>query len=49
VCAGAYIGLSPARTRALGGKYEKAEAMHRQTLAWREKVFGHKHPDTLAS
>jgi hypothetical protein len=31
------------------GKYEKAEAMHRQTLARREKVLGHEHPDTLTS
>jgi hypothetical protein len=31
------------------GKYEEAEAMHRQTLATREKVLGREHPDTLTS
>jgi tetratricopeptide (TPR) repeat protein len=31
------------------GKYEEAEAMHRQTLATREKGLGHEHPDTLTS
>jgi hypothetical protein len=31
------------------GKYEEAEAMNRQTLARREKVLGHEHPDTLTS
>jgi tetratricopeptide (TPR) repeat protein len=31
------------------GKYEEAEAMHRQTLAMREKVLGHEHSDTLTS
>jgi hypothetical protein len=36
-------------TWSLGGKYEEAEAMHRQTLATREKVLGRKHPDTLTS
>ena len=33
----------------LRGKYREAEAMHRQTLALREKVLGHKHPHTLTS
>jgi hypothetical protein len=28
------------------GKYEEAEAMHRQTLELREKVPGEEHPDT---
>jgi Tfp pilus assembly protein PilF len=31
------------------GKYEEAEAMHRQTLATSEKVLGHEHPSTLTS
>ena len=31
------------------GKYEEAEAMNRQTLAWRENILGTKHPDTLFS
>jgi hypothetical protein len=31
------------------GKYEKAEAMNRQTLARREKVLGPEHPHTLTS
>jgi hypothetical protein len=31
------------------GKYEEAEAMHRQTLAMPEKVLGKEHPDTLTS
>jgi hypothetical protein len=31
------------------GKDEEAEAMHRQTLAAREKVLGAENPDTLAS
>jgi hypothetical protein len=31
------------------GKHEEAEAMHRQTLAQREKVLGSEHPDTLMS
>jgi hypothetical protein len=31
------------------GKYEEAEPMYRQTLARREKVLGHMHPDTLES
>ena len=31
------------------GKYEEAEAMHRQTLALSEKVLGKEHPDTLTS
>jgi tetratricopeptide (TPR) repeat protein len=31
------------------GKYEEAEAMHRQKLARCEKVLGHEHPDTLTS
>lgn len=31
------------------GKYKEADAMHRQTLALREKVLGKKHPDTLMS
>ncbi|KAF2623382.1 hypothetical protein BU25DRAFT_414387 [Macroventuria anomochaeta] len=30
-------------------KYEETEAMHRQTLATREKVLGHEHPSTLTS
>jgi tetratricopeptide (TPR) repeat protein len=35
--------------RSFGGKYKEAEAMHRQTLATREKVLGHEHPNTLTS
>jgi hypothetical protein len=35
--------------KALGGKYEEAEAMHRQELAICEKVLGHEHPSTLTS
>jgi tetratricopeptide (TPR) repeat protein len=31
------------------GKYEEAEAMHRQTLAMREKVLGCEHLNTLTS
>jgi tetratricopeptide (TPR) repeat protein len=31
------------------GKYEEAEAMHRQALEAREKVLGREHPDTLTS
>ena len=31
------------------GKYEEAEAMHRETVATREKVLGREHPDTLTS
>ncbi|KFY29166.1 hypothetical protein V491_00164 [Pseudogymnoascus sp. VKM F-3775] len=31
------------------GKYEEAEAMHRQSLAVREKILGKDHPDTLIS
>ncbi|KAF2818040.1 hypothetical protein CC86DRAFT_310088, partial [Ophiobolus disseminans] len=31
------------------GKYKEAEAMHRQTLALKEKVLGPEHPDTLTS
>ncbi|KAI7973725.1 hypothetical protein EIK77_000227 [Talaromyces pinophilus] len=31
------------------GKYEEAEAMHRQALDAREKVLGRKHPNTLTS
>jgi hypothetical protein len=31
------------------GRYDEAEAMHRQTLATREKVLGREHPDTLTS
>jgi Tfp pilus assembly protein PilF len=31
------------------GKYEEAEAMHRQALQGREKVLGPEHPDTLTS
>jgi hypothetical protein len=31
------------------GKYEEAEAMNRQTLALRETVLGHEHPETLIS
>jgi tetratricopeptide (TPR) repeat protein len=31
------------------GKYEEAEAMHRQTLARMEKVLGHEHLHTLTS
>jgi tetratricopeptide (TPR) repeat protein len=31
------------------GKYEEAEAMHRQTLATSEKVLGREHPSTLTS
>jgi hypothetical protein len=31
------------------GNYKEAEAIHRQTLATREKVLGHEHPDTLTS
>jgi hypothetical protein len=31
------------------GKYEEAEAMNRQTLALKETVLGHEHPDTLMS
>jgi hypothetical protein len=33
--------------KALGGKYEEVETMHRQTLARSEKVLGHEHPGTL--
>jgi tetratricopeptide (TPR) repeat protein len=33
----------------IGGKYEEAERMHRQTLELREKVLGEDHLDTLAS
>jgi tetratricopeptide (TPR) repeat protein len=35
--------------RQLEGKYEEAEAMHRQTLARYEKVLGREHPNTLGS
>jgi hypothetical protein len=31
------------------GKYEAAEALHRQTLQLREKVLGVEHPETLTS
>jgi hypothetical protein len=31
------------------GRYEEAEAMHRQELAICEKVLGREHPDTLTS
>ena len=31
------------------GKYEEAEAMHRQALRGYEKVLGPEHPDTLTS
>jgi hypothetical protein len=31
------------------GKYEEAESMNRQTLAWRDRVLGPEHPDTLTS
>ncbi|KFZ20701.1 hypothetical protein V502_03050 [Pseudogymnoascus sp. VKM F-4520 (FW-2644)] len=31
------------------GKYKEAEAMHRQTLALREKVLGKEYPDMLTS
>jgi tetratricopeptide (TPR) repeat protein len=31
------------------GKYEEAEAIHRQTLALTEKVLSKEHPDTLGS
>jgi hypothetical protein len=31
------------------GKYDEAEAMHRQTLQLREEVLGQRHPDTLTS
>jgi tetratricopeptide (TPR) repeat protein len=31
------------------GKYAEAEAMHRRTLALREKVLGKEHPHTLTS
>jgi Flp pilus assembly protein TadD len=31
------------------GKYDEAEAMNRQTLAWRKEVLGHEHPNTLTS
>ena len=31
------------------GKYEEAEAMHRQDLEGSEKVLGREHPDTLTS
>jgi tetratricopeptide (TPR) repeat protein len=34
---------------ALGGNYKEAEAMHRQTLALREKVLRHERPSTLTS
>ncbi|KAJ5348541.1 uncharacterized protein N7506_001794 [Penicillium brevicompactum] len=33
----------------LQGAYKEAEAMYRQALEVREKVFGREHPDTLAS
>ena len=35
--------------RSLGGKYKEAEAMHRHTLARREKVLGRKHPNARTS
>jgi len=31
------------------GKYEEAEAMHRQDLKGSEKALGPQHPDTLTS
>jgi hypothetical protein len=31
------------------GKYEEAEAMHRQDLEGSEKVLGREHPSTLRS
>jgi len=35
--------------KVLRGKYEEAEAMHRQELAICEKVLGREHADTLTS
>ena len=31
------------------GRYEEADAMHRETLAQRKKVLGPEHPSTLTS
>lgn len=33
----------------LRGKYGEAESVYRQILAWREKVLGSEHPDTLTT
>lgn len=35
--------------RAVGGKYDDSETIHRETLARRVRVLGHEHPDTLTS
>jgi tetratricopeptide (TPR) repeat protein len=31
------------------GRYDKAEALHRQALSLRERVLGREHPETLRS